>query len=159
MLLFDGMQVTPGSKGVSHSDVDLWGAEKLISNAQACSICHLDMDIVQSLESPVNINNQIVQSIHLKRLLWRFTKRLQQMRTHLIGEYFAEQRLEKLKDHNPDKLDRFDFHISHIFKNTTQIENCVNCTLQLNVDICSIVAKKQVCKIAQTTQFLWITSI
>ena len=32
-LSFDGMQVTPGSKGVSNSDVDLWGAEKLISNA------------------------------------------------------------------------------------------------------------------------------
>ena len=63
-LLSDGMQVVPGSKGVSHGDVDLWGAEKPISNAQACSIHHLDMDIFQSLESPVNIHNQIVQSTH-----------------------------------------------------------------------------------------------
>ena len=137
VLSFDGMQVAPGSKGVSDDDVDLWGAEKLILNAQACSICQLDMDIVQSLESPVNISNQIVQSTHLKRLLWRFTKCLQQMRTHLTGEYFVEQKLEKLKDHNPDKVDRFDFCISHIFKNTTQIENCVSCILQLNIDICS----------------------
>ena len=52
-----------------------------------------------------------------------------------------EQKLEKLKDRNPDKVDRFDFHISHIFKNTTQIENCVSCTLQLNVDICSILGQ------------------
>ena len=141
MLSFDGMQVTPGSKGVSHGDVDLWGGKKPISNAQACSIHHLDMDIVQSLESPVNINNQIVQSTCLKRLLWRFIKCLQQMRTHLTEEYFAEQKLEKLRDRNPDKVDRFDFHISHIFKNTTQIENCVNCTLQLNVDICSILGQ------------------
>ena len=138
VLSFDGMQVAPGSKGVSDGDVDLWGAKKPISNAQACSICQLDMDIVQSLESPVNINNQIDQSTHLKRLLWRFTKCLQQMGTWLTGEYFAEQKLDKLKNCNPDKMDRFDFHISHIFKNTTQIENCVSHTLQLNVDICSI---------------------
>ena len=49
VLSFDGMQVAPGSKGVSDSNVDLWGAKKLILNAQACSICQLDMDIVQSL--------------------------------------------------------------------------------------------------------------
>ena len=135
---FDGMQVAPGSKGVSDSDVDLLGAKKLILNAQACSIHQLDMDIVQGLESPVNIKNQIVQSTHLKRLLWRFTKCLQQILTCLTGEYFAEKKLEKLKDCNPDKVDRFDCHISHTFKNTTQIENCVSCTLQLNGDICSI---------------------
>ena len=46
------------------------------------------------------------------------------MRTRLTGEYFAEQKLEKLKARNPDKVDRLDFHISHIFKNTTQLENC-----------------------------------
>ena len=63
------------------------------------------------------------------------------MRTCLTGEYFVEQKLEKMKDHNPDKVDRFDFHISHIFKNTTQIENCVSCILQLNVDICSILGQ------------------
>ena len=102
---------------------------------QTCSIHQLDMDIVQGLESPVNINNQIVQYTHLKNLLWIFTKHLQQMRTHLTGEYFAEQKLEKLKDHNPDKVDRFDFHRSHIFKNTTQIENCVSHTLQLDVNM------------------------
>ena len=135
VLSFDGMQVAHGSKGVSDGDVDLWGAKKLITNEQACSIHQLDMDFVQSLESPININDQIVQSTHLKQLLWRFTKCLQQMRTCLTGEYFTEHKLEKLKDQNPDKVDRFNFHISHIFKNTTQTENCVNCTLQLNVDI------------------------
>ena len=56
------MQVAPGSKGVSDSNVDLWGAEKPVSNAQACSICQLDMDTGQCLESPVNNNNQIFQS-------------------------------------------------------------------------------------------------
>ena len=38
-------------------------------------------------------------------------------------------------------MDRLDFHISHIFKNTTQLENCMNHTLQLNVDICSILGQ------------------
>ena len=47
VLFFGGMQVAPRSKGVSDSDVDLWGAEKLLSNAQACSFHQLDMDIVQ----------------------------------------------------------------------------------------------------------------
>ena len=63
------------------------------------------------------------------------------MRKCLTGEYFVEQKLEKLKDHNPDKVDRFNFHISHIFKNTIQIENCVSHTLQMNVDICSILGQ------------------
>ena len=66
------------------------------------------------------------------------------MRTCLTGEYFAEQKLDlklELKAQNLDKVDRFDFHISHIFKNTTQLENCVNHTLQLNVDICSILGQ------------------
>ena len=63
------------------------------------------------------------------------------MRICLTGEYFAEQKLEKLKTWNPDKVDRFDFHISHIFENTTQIENCVSHTLQLNMDMCSILGQ------------------
>ena len=121
VLSFDGMQVAPGSKGLTDGDVDLWGAEKPITNAHACSIHKLDIAIVQSIESPLSKNNLIVQSIQLKCLLWRFTKCLQQMRTHLTGEYFAEQKLEKLKIQNPDKVDRLDFHISHIFKNTTQL--------------------------------------
>ena len=141
VLSSDGMQVAPGSKGLTDGDVDLWGAKKPITNAHACSIRKLDMAIVQSIESPLSKNNLIVQSIRLKRLLWRFTKHLQQMRTCLTGEYFAEQKLEKLKIRNLDKVDRLDFHISHIFKNTTQLENCVNYTLQLNVDICSILGQ------------------
>ena len=60
VLSFDGMQMAPGSKGVSDGDVDLWGAEKPISNSQACSIHQLDMEIVQHLESPVNNNNESI---------------------------------------------------------------------------------------------------
>ena len=77
VLSFDGMQVAPGSKGLTDGDVDLWGAEKPITNEHACSICKLDMAIVQSIESPLSNNNLIVQSIRLKHLLWRFTKHLQ----------------------------------------------------------------------------------
>ena len=51
VLSFDGMQVAPGSEGVSEGDVDLWGAEKPITNEQACSIWQLDMDIVQSFDT------------------------------------------------------------------------------------------------------------
>ena len=98
------MQVAPGSKGLTDGDVDLWGAKKPITNEHACNICKLDMAIVQSIESPLSNNNLIVQSIRLKCLLWRFTKCLQQMRTRLTGEYFAEQKLEKLKA--LDKVDR-----------------------------------------------------
>ena len=109
VLSFDGMQVALGLKE-SVTVMLIFGVpKKMITNEQACNIQQLDMDIVQSLESPINITNQIVQSTHLKRLLWRFTKCLQQMRTHLTGEYFAEHKLEKLKDQNPEKVDRLIF--------------------------------------------------
>ena len=38
-------------------------------------------------------------------------------------------------------MDRFDFHISHIFKNTTQIENCVKLHPSTEHDICSILGQ------------------
>ena len=106
VLSFDGRQVALGLKE-SVTVMLIFGVpKKTITNEQACNIQQLNMDIVQSLESPININNQIVQSTHLKRLLYKMPTTDENTPD---GEYFAEHKLEKLKDQNPDKVDRLIF--------------------------------------------------
>ena len=60
------------------------------------------------------------------------------MRTRLSGDFLVEQWLEKMKERNPDWKDVFEHMLSLIFRNPTQIENCISRTLGTNMDICLI---------------------
>ena len=60
------------------------------------------------------------------------------MRTRLTGEFLIEQHLEKMKERNLDHKDAFEYMLSLIFCNTTQIENCVSRTLASNMEICKL---------------------
>ena len=62
------------------------------------------------------------------------------MRTRLSGDFLVEQQLEKMKERNPDQKDAFEHMLSLIFRNTTQIENCISRTLGTNMDICQLLA-------------------
>ena len=77
----------------------------------------------------------------MKRLLFRLTKRLEQMRRRLTGEFLVEQHIDKMKERNPDWKDAFEYMLGLIFKNTTQIENCISRALDTNLDICHILAE------------------
>ena len=77
----------------------------------------------------------------MKRLLFRLTKRLEQMRKRLTGEFLVEQCIDKMKERNPDQKDAFEYMLGLIFKNTTQIENCISRALETNLDICHILAE------------------
>ena len=68
------------------------------------------------------------------------TKRLEQMR-RLIGEFLVEQHIEKMKERNPDQKDAFEYMLGLIFKNTTQIDNCISRALDTNLDICHVLTE------------------
>ena len=57
-----------------------------------------------------------------------------------MGEYLLERKLENLKYKNPHMTDLFEHSLCHIFQHTTQLENCVNRTLNIIVDLCKILA-------------------
>ena len=82
-----------------------------------------------------------MQRFKIKWLLFQLTKRLEQMRTRLSGDFLVKQRLEKMKERNPDQEDAFEHMLSLIFRNTTQIENCISRTLATNMDICQLLAE------------------
>ena len=63
------------------------------------------------------------------------------MRTRLTGDFLIEQRLEKMKEQNPDRKDAFECMLSLIFRNSTQIEDCVSRTLAANLEICYLLAE------------------
>ena len=63
------------------------------------------------------------------------------MRTRLTGDFLVEQCLEKMKEWNPDRKDAFEYMLSLIFRNSTQIENCAFRTLAANFDICYLLAE------------------
>ena len=63
------------------------------------------------------------------------------MRTRLTGEFLIKQQLEKMKERNPDCNDAFEYMLSLIFQNATQIENCISRTLGTNMEICQLLGE------------------
>ena len=140
-LSFDGMLIAQGSKGISDGDVNLWGIKKPVSISKSQKHLDLELKLAEELEIRITENNLGTQRYKIKRLLFRFMKRLQQMRTRLTGDFLIEQHMEKMKERNPDHKDAFEHMLSLIFWNTTQIENCVSRTLATNMDICHLLAE------------------
>ena len=63
------------------------------------------------------------------------------MRTRLTGDFLMEQHLEKMKGWNPNHKDAFEYMLSLIFRNSTQIKNCASKSLAANFDICYLLAE------------------
>ena len=146
------MLIAQGSKGISDGDVNLWGIEKPVSITKAQKNLQFKMKLAQELEIKITSQNLHTQLFKIKKLLFILTKRLEQMRRRLTGEFLVEQRIEKMKERNPDWKDLFEYMLSLIFKNTTQIENCVSRALDTNLDICHILAemRQSKCCVAET---------
>ena len=140
-LSFDGMLIAQGLKGINNGDVNLWGIEKPVSISKAQECLKLELKLAQELEVRIIEENIGTHTYKFKRLLFRFTKRLQKMRTRLTGDFLMEQCLEKMKELNPNHKDAFEYMLSLIFRNTTQIENCASRTLAANFDICHLLAE------------------
>ena len=89
-LSFDGLRVSSGTKGKSHGDVNLWGAEKPMSIIKCKEILDSDVSLVEQLEQPVTDKNQSNQILKCERLLLRLTKRIEQLRNRLTGSFLLE---------------------------------------------------------------------
>ena len=156
-LSFHGMLIAQGSKGISDGDVNLWGIKKPVSVSISKSQKHLEFELklAEELEIPITEDNMSSQRYKIKWLLFRLTKRLEQMRARLSGDFLMEQWLKKMKERNPDRKDAFEHMLSLLFRNTTQIENCVSRTLATNMEIFQLLANMRGSKCCvQDTKFI-----
>ena len=135
------MLIAQGYKGISNGNVNLWGIEKPVSIFKAQKNLEFKMKLAQELEIKITAQNLPMQRFKIKRLLFTLTKRLDQMRRRLTGEFLVEQCSENMKERNPDQKDAFEYVLGLIFKNTTQIENCISRACDTNLDICHILAE------------------
>ena len=145
-LSLDGMLIAQGSKGVNDRAVNLWGIEKPVSISKSQKHLELELKLAEELEIQIMTENIPSQRYKIKWLLFRLTKRLEQMRTRLTGEFLIKQCLEKMRERNLNHKDAFKQMLSLIFHNTTQIENCVSRTLASNMEICKLLADMRVSK-------------
>ena len=67
-------------------------------------------------------------------------KKLEKMRKQLTGELATGEKIGKFEIENPHMVDSSDHSLCHIYQHTTQLENCVNRTLNVIVDLCKILA-------------------
>ena len=84
-------------------------------------------------EENISIHRIQIEGVHL-----HLTKKLDRMRKQLTGEYLLERKLENFKSKNLQLADSFDHSLCHIIQHTTQLENCINRTLNIIVDLCKI---------------------
>ena len=134
------MLIAQESKGISDGDVNLWGIEKPVSISKSQKHLEFKLKLAEKQEIQLTDDNILTQRFKIRQLLFHITKRLEQMRTRLSGDFLVEQWLEKMKERNPDWKDAFEHMLSLIFRNTTQIENCVSRTLGTNMDIFQLLA-------------------
>ena len=135
VISFDGMCVSQGSKGKIDGDVDLWGAEGIPNVHSAAK--HHDSDIKASedlLQDTPKITLEL-RYLQLENVLQRMSHHCETMRKRLTGAYFLEKKIEKMHDSNPNKKDSYQWSLGHIYTLSTELENCVNRALNVNLDI------------------------
>ena len=140
VISFDGMKVSRGCKGTYVGDVNLWGIEGPPNVTSALKNLERNTRYTTQLNRKTNevnicIHRLQVEGVHLCQM-----KKLDRMSKRLTGEYLLERKLENFKSKIPRVVDSFDHSLCHIFKHTTQLENCINRTLNIIVDLCKILA-------------------
>ena len=140
VISFYSMKVSRGCKGICDGDVNLWGIEGPPNVRNA--LINLDNNTKYSnqLNRKLNEENISIHRIQIEGVHLHLMKKLDRMRKQLTGEYLLERKLENLKSKNPCMADSFDHSLCRIFQHTTQLENCVNRTLNVIVDLCKIFA-------------------
>ena len=81
--------------------------------------------------------------MRLENVLLRMSHHCEQMRKKLTGSYFLEKKLEKMRDNNPNRKDSYQWSLGHIYTISTELENCVNRAINVNLDICKELARIQ----------------
>ena len=140
VLSFDGMKVSRGCKGTCDGDVNLWGIEGPPNVRNALINLENNTKYTNCLNRKLNEENISIHRIQIEGVHLHLTKKLDRMRKQLMGKYLLEKKLENLKYKNPRMADSFDHSLCHLFQHTTQLENCVNRTLNIIVDLCKILA-------------------
>ena len=84
---FDGMLLAQGSKGISDGDVNLWGIEKPVSISKFQKHLEFELKLAEELKIQITEDNIPSQRYKIKQLLLRLTKRLEQMRARLSGDF------------------------------------------------------------------------
>ena len=99
-----------------------------------------DVSLVEQLQQPVTDENQSNQILKCECLLLRLTKRIEQLRNRLTGSFLLEQKLEKMKERNPDRSDGFEYSLKFIYKNVIEMESCCDRALNTNLNTCRVMA-------------------
>ena len=140
VISFDGMKISRGCKGTYDGDVNLWRIEGPPNVTSALKNLERNTKYTTRLNRKINEENICIHRLQVERVHLRLTKEIYRMRKHLTGEYLLERKLENLKSKTPRVVDSFDHSLYRIFQHTTQLENCVNRTLNFIVDLCKILA-------------------
>ena len=161
-----GMHVSQGSKGKIDGDVDLWEAEGIPNVHSAAK--HLASDIKASedlLQDTPKITVEL-RYLQLENVLQRMSHCCETIRKRLTRAYFLEKKIEKMHDSNPNKKDSYQWSLGRIYTLSTELENCINRALNINLDISKEMAHINTnlhcfsdSKFVQLyKQFLWITT-
>ena len=129
-----------GCKGSRDGDVDLWGLEGPPTVNEAIKKLERNLDFLRKILNPVDSSSIHVHSIRLQNVLSRLTKKLGAMRKRLTGKYLLEKKLKAIRDKNPKRENALNYPLARICDNITQIENCVNRTLNVIFDITKTIA-------------------
>ena len=143
VLCFDGMRVSQGSKSTTDGDVNLWSAEGYPTVHNAVKILDRDLQASTDVISHVPEITLELKYLRLENVLLRMSCHCEQIRKRLTGAYFLEKKLEKMRDNNPNRKDSYQWSLGHIYTISTELENCVNRAINVNLDICKELARIQ----------------
>ena len=65
---------------------------------------------------------------------------MEQLRNRLTGSFLLEQKLEKMKERNPDRSNGFEYSLKFIYKNVIEMESCCDRALNTNLNTCRLLA-------------------
>ena len=143
VISFDGKRLAQGCRGERDGQVDLWGREGPPSLNQAQALLRLELDSVQIMRTDLKKTPLSVHYSRVHDVMTQITVRLKHMRKTLTSEFLLERKFEKMRDRNPDKQKTYDYTLGFIYKNTNELENSCNRSLNLNLDLCKVLSQCQ----------------
>ena len=141
ILSFDGKLISPGCKGKTTGDCDMWGREGSPNLQKALRILEHTIKSADNLKCDLKNRSLAVHANYLEHLLLTTSHRLKRLRQRITGLFYLRKKLIACVGDNAELQNKYKQRMSTLNHNTAECESVVCRLLEVNLKITEILAQ------------------
>ena len=135
VLSFDGKLISPGCKGESNGDSNMWGFEGPPNLSQSVKILKRCLKVAESIRANMENMSSGEHYSHLTELLNVSSLWIKRLRNRIIGSFYLRKKLVEKCGDNEELKYKHRRKMSSLNQNTSECESVVRRLLEVNIEI------------------------